>query len=75
MKKKYTAIIKNENGHFHRVDTDYSSKKAYAQDCRGNGYKVTAILTDTEIEYIKAHGWQSGMKYSDITIDFVLQCL
>lgn len=72
---KYTAILNNGKGHFHRVDTDYSSKKAYARDCRANGYKVTAILTDEEIEHIKATRWLAGLKYSDLVIDFVIQCL
>lgn len=72
---KYTAILRNANGHFHKVDTDYNSKKAFATDCRGNGWKVTAILTDEEIEHIKATRWQAGLKYSDIVIDFVIQCL
>ena len=72
--KKYTAILNNGKGHIHRVD-NYKSKKEYASDCRGNGYKVTAILTDEEITYIKKNGWRSGLKYSDLVIDFVLQCL
>lgn len=76
MTKKYTAILRMENGgHIHRVDYDYSSKKDYARDCRKNGYRVTAILTDDEIRHIKEAGWRSGLKYSNLVIDFVLQCL
>lgn len=73
--KKFTAILNNGKGHIHRVDTDYSSKKDYARDCRRNGYKVTAILTDEEIAHIKDARWLSGTRYSDLVIDFVLQCL
>lgn len=74
---KYTAIMTNQerNAHWHKVDEDYRTKKNFAQDIRANGYKVTAILTDAEIEHIKATRWGAGIKYSDITIDYVLQCL
>lgn len=76
MKKKYTAIMKMENGgHIHKVDYDYSSKKDFAHDIRANGYGVSAILTDDEIQRIKDAGWRSGLKYSNLVIDFVLQCL
>ena len=73
--KRYTAILNNGKGHIHRTDDSYSSKKHYAHDCRANSYKVTAILTDEEIDHIKEHRWLSGLRYSDLVIDFVLQCL
>ncbi len=73
--KRYTAILNNGKGHIHRTDDSYNSKQGYAHDCRANGYKVTAILTDAEIEHIKEHRWLSGTRYSDLVIDFVLQCL
>lgn len=74
---RYTAIMTNQerNAHWHKADEDYRTKKNFAQDIRANGYRVTAILTDAEIEHIKATRWAAGSKYSNITIDYVLQCL
>lgn len=74
---KYTAIMTNQqrNAHWHKVDEDYKTKKNFERDIRANGYRVTAILTDAEIERIKEYRWAVGSKYSDITIDYVLQCL
>lgn len=71
--KKFTAILNNGLGHVSRVDYDYNSKKNYARDCRGNGYKVTAILTDDEIQFIKSN--PETTKYSNLVVDFVRQCL
>ena len=72
--KKYTAIYKTDCGHFSMVQTDYTSKKDFAHDLRANGFKVTAILTDAEIERIKT-GCRFDLNYSDITIEFTRECL
>ena len=74
---RYTAIMTNQerNAHWHKTDEDYKTKKDFTHDIRANGYRVTAILTDAEIEHIKKERWQAGTKYSDLIIDYVMQCL
>lgn len=87
MKKKYTAIIKDGAGYQHRTDSDYSSKASYAIDCRANGYKVAAILTDKEIDFIanaldepERYGLTFGQalsklhKYSNNVVEYVMSC-
>lgn len=72
---KLVAII-NEKGYYKIiVDSDYNSKKAFAEALRGNGYKVVCCLTDKDIENIREKTTEELMNYSERTIAFVRECM
>ena len=91
MGKKYTALITEKENHIgmiHRTDCDYSSKTDYASDCRANGYRVAAVLTDEEIDFIRngfdkpedygmsfAQALDKICKYPSKVVDYVRQVL
>lgn len=72
---KLIAII-NEKGYYKPIiDSDYNSKKDFADALRGNGYKVVCCLSDKDIENIREKSSADLMKYSERTIAFVRECM
>lgn len=54
-RKTLVAVLRAHGTNYRvtRVDRDYATKKAYASDCRANGYYVCNIFTVDELKYIK----------------------
>lgn len=85
MKKQLLIAVLREHGKNYReirIDSDYSTKKAYASDCRGNGYYVVCILTleeAKEIQKFDRHPFDFDLsqtekiikKYDDETISII----
>ena len=64
-RKTLIAVLREHGKNYRitRVDRDYTSKKAYAHDCRANGYYVCCILTVNELNYIK-HSYENRHRIS-----------
>ncbi len=75
--KKYTAVYRKVRGGslWHMVQTDYSSKKDFEVDLRGNGFIPVAILTDEQIAKIKNFDIDMNSKFKNLDFDYVMQCL
>lgn len=76
-KRKYTAIYKEtKNGLYnYMVSTDYTNKENFSRDLRKNGYIVTAIFTDEQIENIQNFDSAIIFKYSERVCAFIRDCL
>lgn len=52
---QYTAIYRRtRNGNITHKTANYPSKKAFAEDLRGNGFKVLEIYAPEQIKIIKS---------------------
>ena len=53
--KMRTALVRNENGLSIKRYDDYNSNEEFAEDLRGNGYKVLKVWasykTDAEVDH------------------------
>lgn len=75
--KKYTAIYTDPYSEYkwlHRTmtRTDYNSKKKFIEDLRHNSFKVSAVLTDSEIQRIKT---DITVKCNQTVFNFVRECM
>ncbi|MCL1804259.1 MAG: hypothetical protein FWG30_11630 [Eubacteriaceae bacterium] len=77
--KNYTVIYRPARNASEEIwASKWMSKKAAADSARGNGFRVIAVLSDKEIETIKATDEFDLMldgKYSDLVINVVQQTL
>lgn len=64
-RKTLIAVLRTHGTNYRitRVDRDYATKKAYASDCRANGYYVCNILTVEELNAIK-HAYENRHRIS-----------
>ena len=80
---KYTAILREKGSNYYvkRVDSDYSSKASYANDCRANGYYVGGIFTDAEIDLIvngfnsdDLETWRKSLEFREKFSERIISC-
>lgn len=64
---KYTAVVRRgRKGYIEHLIYDYPRKSKFAEDIKGNGYRLITILTDKEIEYIAKRREYSFEEESEI---------
>lgn len=81
--KTYIGIVRRDGYMQHIEYSDYNSKKDFARDLRGNGYRVSNIFTLEEINYIKENDCyellnkQKGYKLCALAncIEYIKACL
>jgi len=88
-KKLYAFYRESLRGNYNcRIEDCHKSKKDYAQEMRGNGYRVIEILSDKQIkEIIESYktkddnidNWKKHIdlerKYNEMTIEYIVQIL
>lgn len=67
------AIVRTaRNGNLKNIRSDYSTKKQFNEELKGNGYRVLGIFTDKQIKEIKdgLHRFNETDSY-----EYIRQCL
>ncbi len=79
---EYIAIYTRNSKDYYRTmrDSSYSSKRAFAEDLRRNGYRVAAVFTQEQIEEIKGYettyvAHSHNLKYSLRLISYIRECM
>jgi len=78
--KNYIAIVRyKRNGNISNIKSEYKTKKDFRQDLKGNGYRILAIFTEEQIDYIKntnKYDMKDNFLFSNYeSIEYIRQCL